>query len=257
MTNKNISKNNLFRIVTEYRGTIIENGKKYYFKRNVDNVELVMERISNLIGLKCAHYESIEVSGRRCYLSEALDNDGNFYTAEMLNIEGESLFEIHRRLFTLFKDKANALFYDVVKMYILDILFINYDRNNDNWGVIANKDPQIGILDNDLSFMLPRTIISSRQNESYFKRSKLEQGRFNVDSIKDLEYFLNNYDFIYVDLFYKIYELLTPEAVEEIIYRIEQEKDVIVEAKEVYLERYTDNYKKIGKLLEISGKLIK
>ena len=74
-------------ILGKDKGTAEINGKKYFFKRNDAYVEILVEKIADLFGLKHAHYFPITLYGKNYYLSEDLNYQGQFETAFDAGIE--------------------------------------------------------------------------------------------------------------------------------------------------------------------------
>ena len=76
------------------KGTVEIDGRKYYFKRNDDNVEILVEQIEKLFGLNHAHYTPITVNGTRYYISEDLNEIGPFITAFDARIDSSNINDI-------------------------------------------------------------------------------------------------------------------------------------------------------------------
>src|SRR5699024_4786348 len=58
---------------------VILNGKKYYVKKaekSFETTELIAQDLANLLDIKCAKYESVNIDGVFYYLSEDLNEQG-------------------------------------------------------------------------------------------------------------------------------------------------------------------------------------
>ena len=244
--------------IEEYsNGNIIINGKKYYFKLVVSanhGFEIIIEHLSKLVGIKCAHYEMININGTNYYLTEDLAGTDEFYDAYELGLADNSLYDIWNVLEMRYPDKSKYLMDQIVKIFIFDIITLNNDRNYGNYGFkfINGQIEDVYILDNESSFQDGEIVLSSK----FDYKDKLNNS-INIDkvpyelqsSMEDLEYFLQTSSSEYQELFKNMYEILTPELIKEELNKVEIKK----EYKDDALNVYNENYELIGKLLNKRG----
>lgn len=166
------------------------NGKVFFIKPSIADAylnEKLGEVIADKIGLLHARYHLIKTDNVEYIISEDLNDFGNFILAEDLFRENNysekdiinlfcstSLNQIDECLRVKYTN-ARELMADVIKMYFMDILTYNFDRNIKNWGVLeVNGKPKICLLDQGNIFSsLHRNVIHSfyDSNERAFERS--------------------------------------------------------------------------------------
>lgn len=233
-------------VLKNYKGSFSLNGKNYFYKPNSDNVELVIEKITDMLGILSPHYMVQNVLGIPYYFSEDLGNGGEFISADALCLDNECLPEAFDYFDRDYPECAFELKRDLIKIYLMDIILMNHDRNSTNWGlVIKDGKVRVGILDNDLSFTISSVTLSAKRKPPYFMRKYLENPGFVNDAYNDLDYFLNNYGDAYTEMFYKVYELLDLKYIEKLFELIEKEYKVSFRKKELYLEMYSAHYERI------------
>ena len=232
------------------KSSILYKGKKYYYKPNHNSLEFVVEIIAKKLNLKTATYISKKIMGLPYYFSEDLNQKGEFITAEGLGLEGNCLPEAFDFFEKKYPEYLNSLSYDLIKVYLMDIILMNHDRNNENWGIIViDNIPRICILDNELSFNMPITSISSKRKKPDYIRKYLSDDSLFEDTYTDINYFLENYNITGVATFKILLRILTPEFINELFDLVEQEYKVKIEGREILLEQYMEHYTKLQELL--------
>ena len=224
--------------------------------------------ISKEIGLICPKYNIVMPDNKDeevFVISEDLNNYGKFINAFDLGLLREhnaSLSSIEKFLEKKFLNdpvygsKIPEVFKDIIKMYIFDILFSNWDRRSNNWGLIFTKDNmQLAILDNEnlLDSDFNHTISSQDNGVEWLKDFKramtIEERKAKI--INDLNNFFANYSSEYILLFEDIFNLITPEYFKKLLNQIEREKIIITKDgkipleifdKEDYVKIYSDRY---------------
>ena len=124
--------------------------------------EVIGYYVAKEIGLMCPKYQIVmpyNDDEEVFVISEDLNNYGKFVDAFNLGVLREhnaSLPSIEKFLEKKFLNnstygnKIPEVFSDIIKMYVFDILFCNWDRRSNNWGLIfTNDNMQISILDNE------------------------------------------------------------------------------------------------------------
>ena len=252
------------------QGIINYNGINYYFKKDkcMENafLELVVEQMAKLVGIKCAHYERTEVYGAYYYyLSEDLNTLGEFKLAcEVLgnNQENNSLYGIWANIEALYPQNTPFIMQEIIKIYFFDLLMMNWDRKLTNWGFIFLDENSFYpvIFDNDYSFNLnmgsrltSKNACSDKLNShlpihnryfmSYFENGILKK------NLEDLEYFLVTSSSEFNEMVKGIYEMLTPKALKGIFTDLERSEQIEIPSKDNYLDMYARNYKAIGDII--------
>ncbi len=227
------------------------NGRKYYYKPNRHNIELVIEIIAKRLNIKTANYTSHNIMGVPYYFSEDLNLKGEFITAEKLGLEGECLPEAFDLFNKKYPEYFNSLSHDLTKVYIMDIILMNPDRNNENWGIITtNNIPRICILDNELSFSLPAISLSSKRKEPYYIRKYFEDVSFSEDAYSDIKYFLENYSYHSIATFKVLLGMLTPEYIISLFDYVEKEYEVRIKDRDLFIKKYKEHYHRLQEILK-------
>ena len=171
-------------ITIHSKGQIVIDGINYYFKPCPDYLELVMSEVANLLELECPQYEIYNVKGKRFYLSKDLGHGGIFHTAEELGITNLYLPTIDKILSLKYQSHYPEIHSDLTKIFILDILFLNYDRNPTNFGIQSiNGIDRLCILDNETSFQLPIVQVNMTGNQSSYNTTNLQAFLEKCDSL--------------------------------------------------------------------------
>lgn len=228
---------------TRDKGTIIIKDKKYYYKRNDAYVEILMEKIADLFKLHHAHYIPVTEGNRNYYISEDLNNIGPFITAYDAGIMTNNINKI-KRYFTKYPNDFNTLSNDLTKMYFMDLLIENIDRNNDNWGFV-NKDGKVElyILDNDLAFIDTRSIMTSLVTNA------------SEDSILEIAHILKSFPPDKIFLFNQMFNELNMDTFERLIKETERDINMELPHKQVYISQYDFLRYRINK--ENNSKILK
>lgn len=98
--------------------------------------ELLGYELAKLFNLFCPKYELIKLENNYYSLSEDINKYGKFVTANSIVTYEDvttSLYEIWNSLESKYSNTPE-LMGDLIKIYIFDMLFLNYDRSVDNWG---------------------------------------------------------------------------------------------------------------------------
>ena len=209
------------------QGTITIDETNYYYKRNDAYVELLVDKIADLFNLNHVHYVPIEVDDKNYYLSEDLNKLGNFTTAEDMGIRSNNLDDIRDFVLINFPEDFDRLINDIIKMYFMDLMILNIDRRNDNWGfLIKNNKPFIYILDNDLSFIYTNSVMTSLKDNT------------NKGSLLEVKNIYENFSFEYIDMFNNMCDLLDTNKLQELIKETESDIGKELPYKEDYLRRF-------------------
>ena len=215
--------------------------KHYYVKPMIDNyTEVVMEKLANIIHLNCAHYDVKNIRGNSFYYSSDLNEGYIFVPAESLGINTNNLNDIIEVFKSFFGEEADKFNIDLIKMYAFDILTLNPDRTNKNYGTLNAKHyKELVILDNSacLYEKIPAQI------KACGKKKRIEYDvSATYQNIEDLDYFLNNYKKKYTDIFFQVYNTLTPDVFVSVVSEI---KEIPIEAKREMIRLYKCNYEQI------------
>jgi hypothetical protein len=229
----------------ENKGYIENKNRRYYFKLNGnDCIELVVEKIAKKLGICSAHYMLTKYDGKEFYLSDSLDNEGIFMSAESLGIDGSNLYNIWYGIEKLYPGFVYELMQEIIRIYIMDILLMNYDRTDLNWGLYyKNGTLRIAIIDSEMAFSIASSYMSCVNEVGPF-----DYVRINDDE-SEIVNFLNVSSQEYVDMFKEIFSLLTPEYVQKVFEEVEQEIGRNIRGKELYTRIYNDHYQNIKNLL--------
>lgn len=243
-------------------GSLKIDDKTYYFKLMNDSssygLEMVAEELAKLVGIKCAHYECVEINGFNYYLSEDIGKADKFLCAYGIGIKGDSLYDIWNVLEKKCPKKVEYLMRQIVKIYIFDILILNDDRNFGNYGFkVVNGDLEdVYILDNDLSFGYGNVMLSSKFE--YSDRIKEPISIEDVPdymlpySIDDLNYFLKTSSEEFNILFKSMFDILNPDTVSKVLEKLSL-KNIKAKNKKALVDAYRENYELIGKFLNSSA----
>ena len=215
------------KLIGNDKGIIEIGGCRYYFKRNDAYVEVLVEKIASLFNLHHANYIPIDVNGINYYLSRDLNYLGNFITAEELGIMSYNLGDIKDFVRDRFPNDYEYLKKDILKMFYMDLMILNIDRSNSNWGFLnKDTDTSIYLLDNDLSFIHHQSMFTTLDNN------------IHRDSILEIDNIFNSFSDRDIKLFYEMYSILDNDTLMKLIE--ETEKDIRQELgyKENYLKRF-------------------
>ena len=132
---------------------------------------------------------------------------------------------------------------------MFDSLILNPDRHYDNWGfMIGDKGfEDLVILDNEYAF-IPRARREMKFSDSSFSHDDDLFEFLNTSSDYNPE--LSVY---YMELFSSMYDILTPEVVSEAFNAVEEENNMTIVLKDIFVKNYTKNYQTIGDRLKGLG----
>ncbi len=234
-----MEKEKLEDIYGETKGTVIVGDKRFFFKRNDAYVELLAEQIADLFKVKHAHYETVTVNGDSYYLSKDLRYDGAFATAQDLGITCSNVKDIEDFICMYFPKHSDHLIEQLMRMFFMDILVLNIDRSNDNWGfLITPNNVDVYALDNDLSFIHEMSVMTALPNND------------TCNSFLEVCNILETFPDEYVKMFIEMYELLDSQKLEELIKGIESKIGKELPHKNNYLNRFCILREKINGLIE-------
>ena len=231
-------------VLMHEKGSIVVDNEKYFFKK-ADNrlMELVVERLAKIVNLHSAHYEIVEINGELFYFSKDLSMIDEYKSAYDLFGEVDTIPDIRRLIERDEPVLLDYLSFEVVKMYLFDLIVMNYDRNSSNWGIrFARQGIDLCIIDNDLSFTLPMCTISARNKVPYMMRKYVEDDSLINDSYREIQFFLENYYDLYIELFYLMFNRLTPSVVAQVMKEVEEETTRKIEEKDKMLKDFENHY---------------
>lgn len=214
-------------IIKNDKSTIEIDNHKYFYKPNDAYVEILIEKIADLFNLNHASYYTININNFPYYFSEDLNNKGKFITAYEAGLESSRLEDIIDFVIKSFPNNCEKLINDITKMFFMDLLILNIDRSNNNWGFLINDDNvDMYILDNDLSFIYNNSVFTTLDNN------------VGADSLLEIKNVFDTFSKDDVKLFDEMFNALDNDKLKELIK--ETEKDIKQELpfKANYLKRY-------------------
>ena len=214
-------------IVKNGKNTIEIDNHKYFYKPNDAYVEILMEKIADLFNLNHASYYTININNFPYYFSEDLNSKGKFITAYEAGLESSRLEDIIDFVIKNFPNNCEKLINDITKMFFMDLLILNIDRSNNNWGFLINDDNvDIYILDNDLSFIYNNSVFTTLDNN------------VGTDSLLEIKNIFDTFPKDDIKLFDEMFNALDNDKLKELIK--ETEKDIKQELpfKKDYIKRY-------------------
>ena len=209
----------------------------FYYKlvdQKLFGMELVIEKLAKKVGLNVADYRIISDGKKYYYLSRDIGHGSLFFTALEIGIKNkDKLDEIKNILMEKFNDER--LIVDLYKLYFFDILTMNSDRSNGNYGIrVTRSKNELFILDNEYALeLLSEVLINYNTHE---------------DTKKDLKKFLHDKP-DYVSLFINMYETLKPKVIKDTFEEVESECCHRIFNKDLLLKKYIINYDAIGTIL--------
>ena len=244
------------------KGFVSLRGITYYIKlEEAIDVELIVEKAAQLVGINTAHYEIVNINGNYYYLSESLSNKGEIQEAyKVIGFDYDrefsvgSLYYVWNKIQNKFPQKCEYLMKQIVKIFLFDILLMEDDRNNSNWCFISSgEDIDVWIFDNEYSLVTSKDSAQISSLPYYVDDIDAEYVSIYASNIEknmvNLDYFLNTSSDEFIDLLRSMYAILTPEVIAGIINGIEKENNRINSDKDKYIESYRRNYQEIGNLL--------
>ena len=225
---------------------------KYYVKTaeiKESLMELLGKKIADIFNINAPNIKVIKKSEiyyyitNKCYiLSEDLNKFGTFKTIHEIlpndNTYDTSFYDIWN--FIEANSQLNISMLDVVKIYIIDIIFSHNDRNTLNWGILFSKNGlnQVTIFDNEFLMEVPDSVslYTSKKSDLYE-----DLKRFFIESSKE-----------YILLFKKYYDLLTPTFIKQTLDKLCMENDIIYDTENL-IHDYQEHYEKIGQIYQERG----
>ena len=233
--------------------TTIINGERYYLKKAdkyTDGIELVVEILASLVDIKHVYYYRVLIDNKVYYLCKDLNRFSEFIPAEVMCGYKDNLDDIFDILNENYPDEVISLIDEIVKIFMFDILTLNSDRHMRNWGFVKNDQSKhdVYIFDNESCFykLRPVRLKFKEDNENTFNKSIEVLDR----NIEMLDYLLQNSDEYYQEMFKKMYNILTPELVENVFNFVIFNYKVNIASKETLMNNYIENYQKIEELLK-------
>jgi hypothetical protein len=224
-------------------GEIVVDDKKYSYKRGKpNNVNMIIERLASLVNIRCKHYDVAFIRGKRFNFNEILSYD-YCETFNSLGISCSTLNDIEKSLKELYLNLYAVLTIELIKIYLFDILTLNPGRTSNNIWVCYNGFNDMDLLinhNNEAFSSLPMCGISS-----YNYDLSCDVIPLVLSPLDDLDYFLSTTYPEYVEILKEMLRILTPERVLSVIEELEEENKISIPLKEVYLERYRENYNRI------------
>lgn len=223
-----------------------KDGHKYFIKENDCLSELLGEYLANILGIRCAHYEHLNILNSNFVISPDLNEIGKFTPTDILtgtsNFKNSLPYFINLIAFRYNVTDIEELQRKLITIFLYDILFLNNDRYPKNWGIIEseNGDIDIVILDNSNIFNndTPPLMSSSLDSDSILS---LEE---------NLETFLSVYGIEGAELLREMLNKIPPEYFSELIVNVETRYQVKIKKKKTYKYLYRNNYANVLKILE-------
>ena len=151
--NKQISKEIIRTTNSIHVGEMNISGLNYFVKPDDEFKEIIGYHFAKMLDLDCVKYQSIKVNHKNYVVSKDLKEQSKFMLAHFFSFNGMELNEIldALRSFPFFNENLEK---DVMKMYLYDILFMNDDRHDRNWGLKFLKEARLVLLDNGNIFRI-------------------------------------------------------------------------------------------------------
>ena len=214
-------------IIKNDKSTIEIDNHKYFYKPNDAYVEILMEKIADLFNLNHASYYTININNFPYYFSEDLNSKGKFITAYEAGLESSRLEDIIDFVIKKFPNDYEKLINDITKMFFMDLLILNIDRSNNNWGFLINDDNvDMYILDNDLSFIYSNSVFTTLDNN------------VGTDSLLEIKNVFDTFSKEDLELFDEMFNILDNDKLIELIKETEEDIKQELPFKKDYIKRY-------------------
>lgn len=205
------------------RGSFNIGRKCYNYKKCDYGVELVAGKVLDLFGIKHISYSPIEISGSQYCICDKIDyiSLANAYISDSNNFN-----DICDYLHLYYPGFSDQLIEQLKKMYFIDLMLLNVGRQINTWGIVrglGRKD--ICVIDNDLAFVHPTSIMTSCENP---ERS----------SLVEVENIINHFPDSDIDLFYSMFNTLTYDKLMQLMEEVEKKHGIIINNKYIYLDRF-------------------
>lgn len=231
------------------------NGKKYYFKyhKNIDNFynELIAEKIANHLNIPCCHYYLAYYLDDYGVVSEYIENPKYInmfdYLAKKYSKEEcdyrNTLEDIWDAFYIDFNEKTTKRLMDeLINIFIFDCLIGNFDRHNENFGLILDLENThfAPLFDNEmmLSSWALEDGIYSLKIEKY-----LPENNYSSNEINNLLYqFLDYSDASFQTQLIEKLHIISEESIEMIFKELEHDEIIIEEPiKRKILDKFARN----------------
>lgn len=246
-------------VLNNRHGILKKDGVEYYFKEVVDDgMEMVIERLASIVDMKCVHYELVNIDGKDYYFYRNNFQKDEFYTLSDIGINEKSLIKIQTTLENTFPLHVKFLMEQLVKIYLFDILVLNPSRESSDIGIYI-KDKNISnvyILENSDCFYEKgrvRYTYNNRKDNYHFEKISVKNVPSISKNMQELASFLANEE-EYYDIFNSMFVILSPEVIRRVFESLEKQMNKKIPNKEVYINRYIENYAAINENL-IKNKL--
>lgn len=195
------------------------NGKNFYIKYALTKCEhfyeIISKKLVDEINIFCPQYRFFEKDGDIFIYSEDLEIDGTLIMASSI-LSGKNKRYLPNVCDNLSKkfDNSKDLIDEMIKLYIFDIIFMQADRNEGNWGVLVRNDgsSSIAILDNTHIFNIDELpIIFSFMNTDLVREHGVNNYIENI--LEEVKFFLENYPLEYAIMFKNMLEIYNNDFV--------------------------------------------
>jgi hypothetical protein len=256
-------------------------------------LELVVEKACKAINLHCAHYEIVKIFDTYYYLSEDINTYGTFKKLSEIDNEMNDKFvriddktklneiakddplvsNIYDRPFLIENMDSNVSMYnvwvllekkygkeyieelmrDLIKTYVLDILFYNSDRHASNFGVLeSNGKPTLYVFDNSLSFDNSKNAALSAKYMKYEDDNTSSRDNL-INNLRDLREFLSTSSEEYNQLCMQIINKLSPEYIGRIMFEVINENNLDEFRDDYFYIKYKNNYELLYSMIHKRG----
>lgn len=244
-------------------------GEQYFYKYNekiIPYSELIAEELAYDFGLECASYSLAELNGKKGVISHSYNEKNTNYISGsdiLLNSYSEKLklndsykeFEIENynnleaiwdALEKRYYNNPNRskivskLMYQIINMFIFDIIICNYDRHSDNWKIMeSNSEISLApIYDNE-------GILITKDDNALVSITLDNKNRsFLWDN---LIYFLGVSSDEFSDIIRNKLWIISEENINKIFSKVEAKTGTIIsdDYKKYYLEGYNNHRQKL------------
>ncbi len=226
---------------SEYPVRFRKGNKNYYVKTNPNLYEIIGEEAAKTIELECAHYEPLFINGYAYVASEDLSERGEFHLyEEYAGYESQyNLYSIWHILETNFSNCEEIMF-DVLKMYLYDLLLINNDRDFENFGIlIRDGKAKLVIFDNSNIF----------DNDFPPEISSVYDSDDQIDPYEDFENFITETSSEQIEKLITLMNRLNTDKIAEIIETIEKKYKGHYKNLPKILTMYEENYQRLQEII--------
>ncbi len=249
----NIEKNNG---VSQFVFSFIFNGEKYYFKYdsfaspynellayfvandlNISSVPYDLAKVGNFRGVISKDFKVVDAKYiQGAELLKQFYDDPKYWQYNNLEDIWDCLEEYYRNI-TNHREIIKELMYQLVKMFVFDILTGQVDRHGHNWGIVEYTNGKIElqpIIDNSRIFMDRPDLLVIQMNAN----------KNNIFMADSLEYYLDVSSKEFRDLFKDSLWVISEENLVSIFSRIERQTNAKIpdEIKENYRLKFRDYY---------------